>query len=269
MQWPLKMILSRNRDAEKPAEQAAGADQSAGDDLKAPTVRVKLDEAVASLAELESEMAAFALAAAEEKAGASQKLSAHRTKIDAAARHVTELQAALHLAERIDRQAAVSAAAKMRDEQLTEFKMQFAAREKAMAAVLKAAADMALAYGEYSEATLRTLSAVPAGTHVPMMSIGSEGFAGPAFGPCTRLILAELYRLAPEREDGIGRFVLEFAKPSSEFLRGKPDSIKPGIEGLIEADAAIVTDIGKQIERLNDQAARAAGMTTDDRKDAA
>ena len=39
--------------------------------------------------------------------------------------------------------------AQMRGEQLIECKKEFAGREKAMAAVLKAAADMAAAYGEY------------------------------------------------------------------------------------------------------------------------
>jgi hypothetical protein len=83
----------------------------------------------------------------------------------------------------------------------------------------------------------------------------------------SRLILAELYRLAPEREDGIGRFVLPFAKPSSEQFRGNPTAIPAGIDELRAADNAIVADIAQQIEKLDEAAMRFALAT--DRKDAA
>jgi hypothetical protein len=155
----------------------------------------------------------------------------------------------------------------MRSEQLVEFKRQFAAREKAMAAVLKAAADMAAAYGEYSEATLLSVGAVPSGTNVPPMSIGPDGLYGAAFGPCDRLILGELFRLAPGRHDGVGRFVLPFAKPPSEMVRGKPEAIPAGIDEMRAADDAIIADIAKQIEHLDEAAMRFALNT--DRKDAA
>jgi hypothetical protein len=235
---------------------------------RAPAAREKLATAEAVLAGLEANVASLALEASEGKAGAEKALASHRSQIELAERSVSELRRAVALAERLDRQAAATGAAQLRAEQLSEFQKQFVAREKAMDSVLKAAADMATAYGEYSEATLRTLSAVPAGTVVPQMSIGSEGFAGPAFGPCERLILAEMYRMAPERADGIGRFVLPFAKPSSEFVRGNPGEIKPGIDELREADAAIVADIGRQIEKLDSHAMRAAEMIPA-RKDAA
>jgi hypothetical protein len=235
--------------------------------LRAAGVAEKLEAARAALTAHNDEVAEVVLAAAENVPGAPKRLFDLRAKISTAEREVDELEKALALAAKIDRQAAVTAATQMRSEQLAEFKKQFATREKAMAAVLKAAAEMAAAYGEYSEATLRTLSAVPAGTVVPQMAIGSEGFAGPAFGPCERLILAEMYRLAPERADGIGRFVLPFAKPSLEFVRGKPGEIKPGIDELREADAAIVADIGRQIEKLDNHAMRAAEIPA--RKDAA
>jgi hypothetical protein len=240
---------------------------SDGPTMRAPAIAAKLDAACAMLAAHNGEVAQTVLDVAEDVQGAPKRLFDLRAKISTAEREVGELEKAYELAARIDRQTDVAAATRMREEQLVEFKMQFAAREKAMAAVLKAAADMAAAYGEYSEATLRTLSALPAGTVVPPMSIGSEGFAGPAFGPCERLILAELWRLAPDREDGIGRFVLPFAKSSTVFVRENPEAIKPGIDEFAAADQAIIADIEKQIEKL-DQAAMQRALAPE-RKDAA
>jgi hypothetical protein len=82
-------------------------------------------------------------------------------------------------------------------------------------------------------------------------------------------VLAELYRLAPERQDGVGRFVFPFCKPSSEQTRGQPAAIKPGIEELVAADNAIIAEIEAQVEKLNAQAMRAAEMIPADRKDVA
>jgi hypothetical protein len=260
------MILSRNKDSREKSPEPASADEASA---KAPIVRAKLEALIDVLAGLESEQAALALAAAEERPNAVAKLTAHRSKVDAAAREVAEMQAALALAEQIDRQTAASAAIRMRAEQLIEFKKPFSAREKAMAAVLKAAAEMAAAYAEYSEATLSIQISVPTGTVIPVMMIGPEGIYGAAFGPCERLILAELYRLAPERSDGIGRFVLPFSRPSSEQTRGHPAAIRPGIEELVAADKAIISEIELQIEKLNGQTLRAAGVPADDQKDAA
>jgi hypothetical protein len=234
---------------------------------RAPAIAEKLEAARAMLAVHAGEVAQTVLDAAENVPGALKRLTDLRTRISTGELAVAELEKAHELAARIDRQAHVAAATQMRAEQFAEFKKEFGAREKAMAAVLEAARDMAAAYGEYSEATLRTLSALPAGTVVPPMSIGSEGFAGPAFGPCERLILAELWRLAPDREDGIGRFVLPFAKSSTVFVRENPEAIKPGIDEFAAADQAIVADIEKQIEKL-DQAAMQRALVPE-RKDAA
>jgi hypothetical protein len=208
------------------------------------------------------------LEAAERKPGAADKLAAHRTKIDVAKTAAFDLRAALRLAERIDRQAVAAGAAHMRADQLAEFRKEFAAREKAMEAVLEAAAAMAKAYGEYSEATLRALAATPTGTVIPAMFMGPENSYGPAFGPGERMVLAELYRLSPERSDGIGRFVLPFAKPSSEMVRNKPEEMPAGMDELRAAHEAIIANVALQIERLDDLAQQAAEKTTD-RKDAA
>lgn len=221
--------------------------------LRAPAIRARLDAAELVLASHNHEVAQTALDVAENLAGAPKRLFDLRAKISTAEREVAELEKAHALAETIDRQSAVTAAANMRAEQLVEFKKQFAAREKAMALVLKAAADMAAAFGEYSEATLRAAVAVPTGTVAIAMSIGAEGHGGIAFGPADRLVLSELYRLAPERHDGIGRFVLPFAKPPNEMMRGLPTDIAPGLDELIAADAAIVANIEAQIKKLNDE----------------
>jgi hypothetical protein len=232
---------------------------------RAPAVIAKLDGELAKLAAMEAGVDELALAAAENQPGAIGRLTAQRAKIEEAERRVSEMRRAVALAQRIDRQADAAAATQMRAGQLVEFKRQFAAREKAMATVLKAAADMAAAYGEYSEATLLSVGAIPSGTFVPPMSIGRDGLYGAAFGPCDRLILGELFRLAPDRHDGTGRFVLPFAKPPSEMARGKPETIPAGIDEMRAADDAIIADISKQIENLDEVAMRFALAV--DRKD--
>jgi hypothetical protein len=225
---------------------------------RAPAVHAKLDGAVAALATLETEVAELALAAAENRPGAAGKLTQHRGKIELAKQHVEELRAALKLAVRIDRENEAACAARMRDEQFADFKAAMLARQKAMATVLEAAATMAKAYGAYSEATLAAQIAVPTGTAVPVMMIGPEGLLGAAFGPCERLIESELYRCAPLRADGIGRFVIPLAKPTAEMFRLQPEAIPAGIDELRAADQAIVAEIEKQVAALDQRAMAAA-----------
>jgi len=248
MQWLPKM-LSRNREGEKPTEQPA-IDRPNDSEAKAPVVRSKLEAVTAELSDLESEMAELALAAAEGKGGASAKLSAHRIKIDVAARARSELEAALRLAAHLDRQKAATALIDMRAEQLRNFKAAMSAREKAMTVVLEAAANMAKAYGEYSEATLAAAIATPTGTVVPQIGMGN-GALGPVFGPCERLLLAELWRLGPERKDGVGRFVLPFAKSAPLMTSTDHRELSAGIDEFIAADKVVVTNIQEQIDRLN------------------
>jgi hypothetical protein len=225
---------------------------------RAPAASEKLAAAETTLADLEADVASLALEASEGKAGAEKSLASHRSKIELAERSVSELRRAVALAERLDRQSNATAAAEMRAEQLTAFRSAFAAREKAMRTVLDAAATMATAYAAYSEANLTALAVVPSGTTVPPMAVGAEGFAGSAFGPCERLILSELWRLAPERLDGIGRFSLPFARPSSEMTRLKPEAMPPAIEEIVAADNAILQSIAAQIDQLNQREIAAA-----------
>jgi hypothetical protein len=234
---------------------------------RAPAIAEKLEAARAVLAAHAGEVAQTVLDAAENVPGALKRLTDLRARISTGELAVAELEKAYDLAARIDRQSDAAAATRMRTEQLIVFKDRFAAREKAMATVLKAAAEMATAYGYYSEATLSAASVLPSGTTVPVMMIGGNGVYGAAFGPCERLILAELYRLAPDRQDGVGRFVLPFAKPPTESFRENLPAIPAGIEEFRAADAAILADITRQIEKLDELAMRSA--LANNRKDAA
>ena len=247
----------------------ADGDENRTRPTRAPAIAAKLEAARGVLAAHNDEVAATVLDAAEGVAGAEKRLAELRSKISTAEREVFELEKAHALAAKLDRQTAATAATRMREDQLAEFKKAMVARERPMARALELFGEAAKEYGKYSEATLSALVAVPTGTTVPVMMIGPEGSYGPAFGPCERLLLAELYRLAPEREDGIGRFVMPFAKPSNEQTRGTPETIRPGIDELLAADRAILAEIERQIEKLNKQAMAAAGMITEDRKDVA
>ena len=263
------MILSRTPPSSPPAPPSIPSSAGQGTaGPRAPAIAEKLDIALGALAELEEQIAELALEAAERTPGAADKLAGHRAKIEAARMASDELAAALRLAERLDRRHAAASAAQMRDEQLAEFKKEMAARGKAMEAVLDAGAVMAKAYGEYSEATLRALIATPTGTVLPIINMGPDNSYGPAFGPGERMVLAELYRLSPDRSDGIGKFVLPFAKPASELVRNAPGDMPAGIDELNAAHEAIIASVSVQIERLNEQAMRAADLTND-RKNAA
>jgi hypothetical protein len=238
-----------------------------GTEPRAPAIAEKLEAARAMLAAHRGEMGQAVLDAAESVPGATKRLVDLRSHVSTASSAVAELEQALDLALRIDRQANAAAATQMRNEQFASFREALNLREAAMERVLKAGAEMATWYGQYSEATLAAASAIPSGTAIPPMSIGGEGLYGSVFGPCERLIQSELYRLAPERADGIGRFVLPFAKPPSEQLRGNHPAIPAGIDELRAADAAILADISRQIENLDEAAVRFA--LAPERKDAA
>ncbi|HEV2156354.1 hypothetical protein [Bradyrhizobium sp.] len=229
--------------------------------MRSPAVRQKLEAAEAELAALDAEVAALTLDDVEEKPGARKALTAHRSSIQAAERRVDELRRALVLAEKVDRIADVYAATAMRTEQLGEFQKAFAAREAAMEGVLKAAADMADAFGRYSEATQRAVVAVPTGCNVPQMAVGPHGAYGAIFGPCENLIVAEMWRLAPDRKDGVGRWLLPFAKPVQEMVRNKPEAMPEGMTEFKAAHAAIIATVSQQIEHLNETAMRQADMT--------
>jgi len=231
---------------------------------RAPAALARLATAEQALNVLAAQTGALVLEASEGGRDAEKALAAHRSKIDAAQRAVVELRQAAAFAEKQDRLTAAADAANIRADQLVEFKAAMADREQGMAKVLAAVAAMAAAYGEYSAATVRAQVAVPSGTAVPAMSMGPEGLYGPAWGPCERLVLSELFRLAPQRQDGAGRLVMPFARAPSEMVRYDPGAIPAGIDEFRDADKVILADIEKQIERLN-----AAALDQIERKEAA
>ncbi|MCW2218311.1 hypothetical protein M2232_001843 [Bradyrhizobium japonicum] len=252
------MILGKSPPI-SPAPRAAQVTSASGP--RAPAVRLKLETAQAELAALDAEVATLTLDDAEEKPGARKALTAHRSDMQTAERRVDELKRALALAEKFDRQAAALGATAMRAEQFAVLRKTFDTRETAMADVLKAAADMAKAFGAYSEASLKAVSVVPVGATVPQMAVGPDGAYGTVFGPCELLILAELWRLAPDRKDGTGRFILPFAKPVMEMTRNKPEAMPEGMAEFKAAHAALLANISEQIEHLNETTMRAAEMT--------
>ncbi|HEU4805554.1 hypothetical protein [Nitrobacter vulgaris] len=227
---------------------------------RAPPIAEKLEAARSVLAALEGELAQHVLDAAEGSPGSAKRLAELRSQLATSESAVAELEKALELARRIDRQAVAGAATEMRAAQLIAFKAAMATRDHAMSRTLEAAAAMAIAYGEYSEATLTASAAIPTGTVMPAMNMGPNGLFGAAFGQCERLLLTELFRLAPRRADGSGTLLLPFAKPSAEAFRNHPEKIPAAVEEFMRASDAIVRDIERQVEKF-DQAAMRAALT--------
>jgi hypothetical protein len=224
---------------------------------RAPAIAAKLAQAEALLKELDQDTAILSLEEFEGKPGAAKALASHRAKLEAASRQVSELRAATELAERLDREALATAAAASRHDQLAVFKTAMAGRERSMAKTLDALKAFALAYSEYSEATLTAQTSVPAGTVVPAIAMGELGSYGHVFGPCEKLILGELFRIAPTRRDGIGRFVAPFAKSPihSDTDHGKLPS---AISEFEKANAAVVQSIVGQVSQIDTREMTAA-----------
>ncbi|MBR0936693.1 hypothetical protein [Bradyrhizobium jicamae] len=218
---------------------------------RAPAVAQKLETAISERAVLHREIGQAALDAAEGVRGADKRLADLRVKIAAADREVDELEKAHALALHLDRQKAATAVIDMRAEQMAEFTVRVQARDGAMAKVMEALAVVAKAYGEFSEATLAAQIAVPIGTTAPQVGMGKNGVLGPSFGPCEGLLLAELWRLGPARKDGVGRFVVPFAKASPFMTSSDHRDLSAGIEEFRKADQVVMAEIEKQIERMN------------------
>jgi hypothetical protein len=227
---------------------------------RAPGAKLKLDVSARVLAELEQQTAVLALEASEGKPGSEKALASHRAKVEAAQRQVSELRAAVELAERLDREALASAAAASRNDQLAVFKAAQAGRSKAMAKCLALEAALAQAYAEYSEETLAAQLAVPAGTTVPAIAAGELGSYGHVFGPCEKMLLAELFRVAPERKDGIGRFVVPFAKsPIHSDTNHK--ALPAAIDEFNAANTAITQSIIAQVSQIDTREMTAASTS--------
>ncbi|MEH2546657.1 hypothetical protein V1283_003302 [Bradyrhizobium sp. AZCC 2262] len=223
---------------------------------RAPAVSERLDCALGILAELEEQVAEFALEAAERKPGGAEKLAGHRAKIDSAKTAVDELRAAHRLAAKLDRQAVAAGAIAMRAEQMAAFKSYVSSREKAMKRSLDHAAEMARAFAEFSVLTEAMVGVLPTGTNFPTMTMGENGLSGNLLSSCEKLLLAEMYRLG-EASNG-RRAPLPFAKPQVVSLRDVPGEIPPGIEVLKVAHQAMLHDIEQQVSRLDSEQMDAA-----------
>ncbi|MGY4460890.1 hypothetical protein [Bradyrhizobium sp. LB13.1] len=239
--------MFRRKSGEYAAEQSLPQPEASA--RRAPAVQEKLDCALGALAELDEQVAEYALEAAERKPGAADKLAGHRAKIEAANTAASELRGALRLARKLDRQADASAAIQMRDDQLSAFRSHVGSREGAMKRALEHAAEMAKAFAEFTVETEAMIGVLPSGTSFPTMTIGENGLSGNLLGSCEKLLLAEMYRLGEARNGR--RAPLAFAKPQVISLRDVPEEIPPGIEVLKRAHQAMLQDIEQQVLRLD------------------
>lgn len=219
---------------------------------RAPAVEEKLACALGALAELEEQVAEYALEAAERKPGAADKLAGHRAKIEAANTAASELRGALRLARKLDRQADAGAAAQMRAEQLAVFEKAAAARIDAMSEVLALIGKASAVYARYVNASAEMAAALPTGTHLPAMHF--EGYSGHFLGNGEALIGREAFRLASPGAKP------PFAKLPSLSAGDNVAAMRPGVEILREAHTAVLNSVKAQVERLDaaalDQATR-------------
>lgn len=209
---------------------------------RAPQVRANLETALAVQAELEAEVAQFALEAIERQPGAAGRLAAHREKIEAAKRAVDELRAALALALRLDAEAVGAAAIRMRAEQFAVFEKAAAERVEAMAAVLEKIGEATAEWARYTQATAELAAALPTGTFLPAMNFGD---GGSFLGSGEALIGREAWRVA-----GAGPKP-PFAKAPPLTAGDDPAKMRPAVETLQEAHQAVLRSVRAQVERLD------------------
>ncbi|MCK1652250.1 hypothetical protein IVA88_12485 [Bradyrhizobium sp. 149] len=210
---------------------------------RAPAVQEKLDCALGALAELDEQVAEYALEAAERKPGAADKLAGHRAKIEAAKTAADELAAALRLAERLDRQTLAAGAAQMRAEQLAVFEKATASRIDSMSEVLALIGKASAVYARYVNASAEMAAALPTGTHLPAMHF--EGYSGHFLGNGEALIGREAFRLASHGAKP------PFAKLPSLSAGDNVAALRPGVEILREAHTAVLNSVKAQVERLD------------------
>jgi hypothetical protein len=224
---------------------------------RSPAIAAKLAQIEATLKDMQAETAILSLEEFEGKPNAAKALSQHRAKIEAVERQASELQQAAKLAEILDRQAIANAAAASRAEQLASFEAAQAGRLTAMRVALDALKVFADAYSDYSEKTLEAQISVPAGCVVPAIAMGELGSYGHVFGPCEKLILGELFRIAPPRKDGIGRFVFPAAK-SPIHSDQNHKALPAAISEFQKANQAITDSIVGQVSQIDTREMSAA-----------
>jgi hypothetical protein len=224
---------------------------------RAPAIAAKLAQADAVLKELEQETAILSLEEFEGKPGAAKALSQHRAKLEMAERQASELQQAVKLAEFLDRQAIANAAVASRAEQFATFQKPMARSGNTMAKILETATLLSSLYAEFCEERLESAQTMPGGTSAPLVNMGPNNVYGASWSDCGRLIQAELFRTAPLRRDGAGRFVLPFATPP---IHSSTDhrSLPAAIDEFRKADAAVLAEISRQVSDLDKRAMTAA-----------
>jgi hypothetical protein len=218
---------------------------------RAPAAAERLAAAQAMLLDLEQKLGPIALSAAEGEL-VEKKLAALEGQISAGRREVQRMESAYHSALHLDREEAAAALEHARAEQLADFRTALQAAENEMATVLEAAKTMATSYSRFSELNFLASNSVPASCRLPEMSVGKNGIYG-SFGNCEQLILAQLWLSAPARANGVGNFVLPWAKAPS-LLTTDRATFAPVIDEYRAATAAIVVNIEMQIQTLNERA---------------
>lgn len=228
---------------------------SQGNAGRSAQVRASHEAALSVLAELEGEVAQFALDAIERQPGAAERLAGHRERVDAARRAADELRAALELSERLDREADAVGASSLRAEQLAAFERFGAERVEAMTEVIQCVGKSAQAFARYATATASMVNSVPTGTRLPLMGFG-DGTGGNWLGDGEILIGREAYRVA----ELAGAPKLPFARnpPLSHGTSAK--RMLPATEILEETQAAVLRELTGQVARLNRADLQTAGV---------
>jgi hypothetical protein len=225
---------------------------------RAPAARAKLQQAEAVLAELEADVATLALEASEGKAGADKALAGHRSKIELAACSVSELRRAVHLAAKLDRKSAAGEAERMRADQFGAFLKHGKERLSAAEKMFEAAATMSSAMQAYGASTQAMVGVLPAGTSLPVMSMGRVGEFGGALSNLELLLSAEFWRLAADADVPYGRrFSVPFAKQPT-MANADHRAMLPAAEVFRTAHAAIISEIQAQLAKIAAKAMTAA-----------
>jgi len=246
------MTMFRRKSGEDAADPLPHAEAST---RRAPAVREKLDCALGALAELEEQVAEFALDAAERKPGAADKLAGHRSKIEAARTAVAELQSALRLASRQDGEADLVSQAAARDRQLCEFA---AAAEEwtrvgvELAGHLEKAANLRVNLGTLAEEMQQKF---PTGIlqhpiDVKSVDIMVGGVSNPV--SIDALLAGEMFK------HGLPNAFLPGARPPHAMLAHDRPSIEPAAVAFRRAGAYLVALLRDRFDALKSHISEAA-----------
>ncbi|EIG63478.1 hypothetical protein [Bradyrhizobium sp. WSM1253] len=222
---------------------------------RAPPVQQKLDCALGALAELEEQVAVFALDAAERKAGAADKLAGHRSKIEAARTAVAELQSALRLALRQDAEAERADQATARDQQLRQFAAtaeEWARVGVELSDLLEKAAKLRVNLGQLAEDMQQQFPTgiVPHPIDVKSVDIMVGGVSNPV--SIDALLAGEMFK------HGLPNAFLPGARPPHAMLAHDRPSIEPAAVAFRRAGAYLVALLRDRFDALKSHISEAA-----------